>query len=294
MRSAKHTAPRQRVMDTTSESLTNLELPQYSSIKALFGRVLLKRARFEQPDCTLFRWLAREIHELQFLNEDCAVYIGEIGLEDALRKCHREVLGNVRLPFLQFNGSVADFWAEIAAIRVLRSKGYTRFRAIHGQQPDGSTSDYEAYRGDQPLYIEVKNMRPNKTVQHVFEREIQRLHENDPHHYAFQVVVDYPFDNLPTGDQERKIREFLKSIRGRKPEFHESLDLGEAVARITVREGGGTASMTRGISFESPEPLRKEWFLGKIRNKAEEAYVQMNNVSRPKVLVVNFDSQHCD
>ena len=48
--------------------------------------------------------------------------------------------------------------------------------------------------------------------------------------------------------------------------------------------------MIRNIGAESPEPLDKEKFLAKIRDKAIEASGQMKDPKRLKVLVINFDS----
>lgn len=277
-------------MSTVAEALNNLELPQYSSIRAIFGKALVKRSKQKEVRCALFNLLATRAHPLELLNEDCASYIAEIGLVDAQRKCNSDVLGNAGRPFVDFNGSCADFWAEMAAIRVLRDKGYSRFCAIHKELADGTTSDYEACHGDARAYIEVKNMRPNKTILDTFDKEIRRRYGMEPSKYAFNVAVDYPYDNRPTGEQEGRISGFLKSIRGRKPPFHETLDLVEAIAHVTVLEGRGTALMTRGVGPESPEPLNKAWFLSKIRAKAEVAFSQMKDVNRVKVLVINFDS----
>ncbi len=277
-------------MSTVAEALKNLELLQYSSIRAIFGKVLVKRSEQKELRCTLFNWLATRAHPLELLNGDCVIYIAEIGLPDAQRKCNSDVLGNVGRPFVDFNGSCADFWAEMAAIRVLRDSGYSQFRAIHKKLADGTTSDYEACRRDAPAYIEVKNMRPNKTIFDTFDKEIRRRYEMEPSKYAFNVAVDYPYDNRPTGEQEGRILGFLESIRGRKPPFHETLDLVEAIAHVNIREGRGTVLMTRGVGSESPEPLDKARFLSKIRDKAGEALSQMKDVNRMKVLVINFDS----
>jgi hypothetical protein len=200
-------------MRPSDKAIQNLSLPQYSGIKDVFGRVLEKRNKQRVPDCTLFNWLAIKAHPLELLNEDCLIYLRLIGLVDAQRKCESDLRGQVGGPAQEFNGACGDFWAEMAAIRVLASKGYDRFRAIHAEQPDGTTSDYEAYRAEVAAHVEVKNMRANKTVVDVFDREICRLHGSNPADYAFDIRVDYPFDNLPTGGQERIIRECVSSLR---------------------------------------------------------------------------------
>ncbi len=48
--------------------------------------------------------------------------------------------------------------------------------------------------------------------------------------------------------------------------------------------------MIRGIGPKSPEPLDKERFLAKIRDKAVEALGQMRDSQRLRVLVNNVDS----
>lgn len=277
-------------MGSIAEAMENLLLPQYSSIRDVFEKVFVERSKQAQPGCALLSLLADRGWPLEPLNEDCAIYVREIGMADASKKCHGDVLGKVGRPGDEFNGACGDFWAEMAAIRVLVSKGYERFRAIHKQLPDGSTNDYEAYLGDSPAYVEVKNMRANKTVTDFFDREIRGLYESEPAGFAFDIAVDFPYDDPPNGEHERRIRAFVKTLRGRKPPFREELDLVDAVARINVVAGAGRARMIRGMGSDSPEPLNKERFLGKIRDKAAEAFGQMKNDQRLKVLVVNFDS----
>ncbi|HWR35396.1 MAG TPA: hypothetical protein VN622_05945 [Clostridia bacterium] len=173
---------------------------------------------------------------------------------------------------------------------MLRDAGYSRLRAVHKQLPDGTTSDYEGYRGESAAYIEVKNIRANTTILDAFNHELRRRYEAEPEQFGFNVAVDYPYDNPPTAEQERRIVAFLESIRGLKPPFTKELDLVESVSRITVRDGEGTTMMTRGWSWESPEPINKDWFLSKVRSKAEDASSQMRDDARLKVLVINFDS----
>src|SRR5262249_27251922 len=79
-------------------------------------------------------------------------------------------------------------------------------------------------------------------------------------------------------------------LRGLKPPFTKQLDLIDHISRVTVSEGKGTTAMIRQFGPSSPEPLSKDWFLAKIRHKAEEAYGQMKNSSHLRVLVINFDS----
>lgn len=277
-------------MNVVTEAFKNLEMPEYSAIKAVFGKVLQKRSTHNESRCSLFNLLALRADPLRRLNEDCSIYIDEIGPEDAQRKCNADVLGNAKRPFVEFNGSCGDFWAEIAAIRVLSGAGYSQFRAIHRELPDGTTSDYEACRGGAAAYIEVKNIRPNKTVLDAFDKELRRLYDAEPTQFAFSVEVEFPYDTPPTPEQERRIVGFLESIRGLQPPLGRELDLVDSLAQITIRTGEGTVLMTRGVGPKSPEPIGKEWFLSKVRAKAEEAASQMRNVNRIKVLVINFDS----
>jgi hypothetical protein len=227
---------------------------------------------------------------LELLNEDCAIYAREIGLTDARKKCGNELLGQIEQPGLKFNGFCGDFWAEMAAIRVLCAEGYSRFHPIYKRQSDGTTSDYEAYLGERRAHVEVKNMRANETVLDLFDREIRRLQDSEPSEFGFAIEVRYPYDNAHTAEQERQIRAFVGALRGRTPPFEESLDLGDAVAKIRVVDGAGTAFMSRSIGTASPEPLDKKKFLARVHTKAVEASSQMKDPQRLKVLVINFDS----
>lgn len=278
------------IMSDVSLALQNLQLPAYNSIRVVFGKALERRSRQKEPNCTIFNWLALKAHPLELLNEDCAIYIDAIGVEDAQRKCNSDVLGKTSRPFVEFNGSCGDFWAEMAAIKILKRNGYSRFRPIHKQLSDGTTSDYEAHRGSETVLIEVKNVRPNSTMLDVFNKEIQQLYNRNPCQFGFSIAFEYPYDRRPTAEQEHRIVQFLESLCGVKPPVIKELDLVDAVSKVTVREGFGTAVMTRAIRPSSPEPLSMEWFSSKIRSKAEEAYSQMKNSSGHKVLVINFDS----
>jgi hypothetical protein len=276
------------VNETVKIALQNLDLPQYSGIKAVFGKVLLQRSRQTQPDCALFERLAQKARILEHLNEDCAIYVREIGEADAQKKCFTDVRSTLKRPAQEFDASCGDFWSEMAAIRVLHETGFTKFRAIHRPEDDGTTSDYEAFLGEDGAYVEVKNMRANDTILEFFHKGIRRLQEQEPDEYGFNLSINFPYDNPPSADQERAIKQYLQNLRGRRPPFTDELDLFEAVAHINVTAGEGTAHMFR--YMPGPEPLKKEWFLGKIRAKADEAFAQMKNEQRLKVLVINVDS----
>jgi hypothetical protein len=250
----------------------------------------LARSKQPIPGCSLFNLLTLRTDPLSLLNRDCATYIQEIGLADAQRKCADDVLGNVIRPVLEFNGACADFWAEMAAIRTLSQEGYSQLRAIHQKQLDGSTADYEAFLDKAPVHIEIKNLRPNKTVTDIFHEELRRLYCSDPEGYPFNLQVSFPYDEPPTGEQDRTIRKFVATMRGRIPPFRDCLLLGNTEAKINVIQGVGTAMGIRGIGPESPKPLNKERFLAKIADRAAKAASQMKDDKRLKVLVINFDS----
>src|ERR1700720_695095 len=230
--------------------MLNLSRPEYSALRTVFGKVLEARSKQPQADCSVLNLLAKKAHPLELLNEDCAIYVREVGLEDTAKKCNRELLGLVERPAREFNGGCGDFWAEMAAIRVLASKGYSRFRPIFTMESDGTTSDYEGYLETAPAHIEVKNMRANKTIVDLFAREIRALYASTPAEYSFNIGVDYPYDDAPSAAQERTIREYVSSLRGGSPPFKEQLDLGDATAWVNVVAGSGTASMIRGIGPE--------------------------------------------
>jgi hypothetical protein len=276
--------------ETVKQALANLELPEYAGIRTLFRVVLTKRSRSLEPRCTLFNWLAVKAYPLMQLDNDCDVFAKELGVAEAQRKCHADVLGNIDRPFLEFNGSCADFWSEMAAIRVLKENGYTNFKAIHKKRLDGTTSDYEAARGQDLAYIEVKNIRPTRTILDVFQRELRSLYEKDPQNYSYSLGFEYPYDNPPTAEQERRIKRFLADSAGRPLPFSATVDLGDVTTVVHVEEGFGNTFQTRSISFDSPEPVDKQKFLMKIRQKAEEAYVQMKEEKRLKALVINYDA----
>jgi hypothetical protein len=280
----------QTVPDQVREAMLNLSATEYSAIRDVFGTVLEKRSKHDKPDCALLNLLATRHHLLELLNEDCGIYVRELGLVDARRKCEKELLGQAVGRAREFNGAFGDFWSEIAAIRVLSDEGYHRFKPIFKEQSDKTTADYEAFRGADRAHIEVKNMRSTETILNVFDEELRRLHDSEPQGYSFNIEVRYPYDKRPTGEQERAIRAFLSNICGQKPPFERSLDLNDAVAQIKVIEGNGTVFMSRSLTLDSAESLDKEKFLAKVRDKADEALAQMRNSQCLRVLVINFDS----
>jgi hypothetical protein len=271
-------------------AMEHLALPEVSSIRDVFGEILAKRSTEKNPDCALFRLLRRKGWPLDILNEDCRLFVEAIGAQGARRKCHAELMGKVGRPANEFNGSTDDFWSEIAAVRTLVANGFRNIRAIHKKQPDGSTSDYEASYGPDAAHIEVKNVRSNKTVLHVFDEEIRKQAASDPTRFWFHLAIRYGYDNPPTAEQDRRIRDYVRSLRGRVPPFNDVLDLAEAKARISVTAGVGTSMMFSGFGPDSPEPIDKGRFLNKIRDKAGEALAQMKDQKNLKVVVINYNS----
>jgi hypothetical protein len=271
-------------------ALQNLCLPQHSEILNVFGRVLRARAKWREPSCAILDMLERKDRILELLNEDCAVYISQIGLVDARKKCEHDVLGQVKQPAKKFNGICGDFWSEMAAIRELAKNGFHKFRAIASGKAAQTACDYEAYFHSEPADIEVKNIRSSPTVLDIFDECIRENFRSEPSEYAFNIQVEYPYDSRATPQQVRAIRSYVASLRGRTPPFNDDLDLGEASARTHVIAGLGTTFLTRAIGLDSPEPLRKDKFLAKIHEKAVEALAQMKNKQRVRALVINVDS----
>jgi hypothetical protein len=287
----KHSDQQTRLVNTKiNHAMANLALPECSSIRDVFGRVLDKRSKQQNPECALFTILAMKQYPLQQLNEDCGIFVNAIGLADTQRKCRDALMGKATGPAGEFNGSTDDFWSEMAAVRTLINRGFDRIRAIHKQQLDGTTSDYEAYLGDTAAHIEVKNVRSNPTVLNVFDGEINKQFASEPAQYGFHLAIRYAYDNRPTAEQDRKIREYVKSLRGRVPPFQDALDLTEATAQISVTKGPGTSMMIRGLRPDSPESFSKERFLAKMREVAGNALSQMKDENRLRVAVINFNS----
>ncbi len=275
--------------ETTELALENLLLPEHSALRDIFGDVLTKRSTQRGSDCFIFRLLAHNhVHELGELNRDCSVYIRELGLEEAKRKCRRELKGMERRPMREFNARCGDFLAEMAAIRVLSNDGFYQFRSIAESQPE--TNDYRAYWRQVPAYVEVKNLHANETILDVFKREIGRAHQRQPSAYAFDLRIDYAFDYPPTGEQERIIRDFIPRIGGRKPPFRETLNLVNGLATIDVTVGAGTTFLCRGVGGDWPEAVNHEWVLRKVREKAEQGREQIPIGDHMKVFVINVDS----
>jgi hypothetical protein len=271
-------------------AILNLQSDRFRPVLGVFGKVIRQRIKYSDPRCALLGVLSQAGWPADPLIEDCSAYIAELGLQDAQRKCNADVLGNSRRPNWEFNGAFGDFWAEMSAIKILANEGFTAFQPLYTRQEDGTTSDYAAQHQQTPAYIEVKNIRSNKTVTDVFDGSIGLLHRSYPSQYAFRLQVDYSYDEPPTAEQERRIVGFVTSLRGRTPEFVECLDLIEGTASITVMAGDGSAFMCRGMGPDSPEPLNKERFIKRVRQKSEEALAQMRSDTRMKVLVINYDA----
>src|SRR3981081_2499430 len=128
-------------VDEAFENLLSLE---NRPIQDIFGEVLAKRTKQRESDCFIFRLLALgQIHELVELKRDCDIYLRELGLKEAQRKCRDEIMGAVRLPPREFNARCGDFWAEMAAVRVLADDHFHGFRPFARKEGE-RTSDYLA------------------------------------------------------------------------------------------------------------------------------------------------------
>jgi hypothetical protein len=84
------------VKSLVKEAMENLALPEFSSIRDVFGKVLAKRSTQNGPDCALFHLLARKGWPLEILNEDCRIYVEAVGVQEAQRKCHAELMGKAK------------------------------------------------------------------------------------------------------------------------------------------------------------------------------------------------------
>jgi len=266
-------------------------LTHYEAIRELFGDVLTKRRKQNDSDSFIVRLLDRnQMHDLVALNRDCAVYIRELGLAKAKQRCRNEVGGVFKRQAREFNMRRGDFWAEMAAIRVLLTKGFQKFELVGQNQQNGATNDYRAWLGDTPAYIEIKNLHPNETVFDVFIREIGRAYDNEPSNYSFHLTSDYASEYPPTGEQECLIKDFILTIKGRTPPFRERLSLIRGIATVDVSAGAGDAHLCRGVGGDCPEPVDEDWLLRKVRSKAEEARRQIPGGNHVKVLVLNVDT----
>jgi hypothetical protein len=126
------------VTRSADAALQNLSLPEYSAIRSVFEKVLRARGKRCEPGCAILDMLERRDRNLELLNDDCTIYVHEIGLTDSRKKCERDLLGQIKQPAKQFNGACGDFWSEMAAIRELAKKGFHTFCAI---DPENSVSN---------------------------------------------------------------------------------------------------------------------------------------------------------
>jgi len=275
---------------TVDQAFANLLSLENRPIQDIFGEVLAERNKQRESDCFIFRLLALgQINELAELKRDCDIYIRELGLKEAQRKCRDEIMGAVRLSPREFNARCGDFWAEMAAVRVLADEHFYRFRPF-ARKEGKRTSDYLANLESVPAYVEVKNLHANEIILDIFVREIRKAYSRQSSSYAFHLRVDHPYDHRPTGEQERIIRDFIQRIGGRQPPFREALNLVNFQATVDVTAGEGNAHLCRAVGGNYPEPVNEEWLLKKVRNKAEEALGQMPVDYHVRALVVNVDS----
>ncbi len=273
-------------------ALAALSRPENIPIRLIFGRALEARSR--EPvnhSCGLFGLLSRDGWPIDQFNGQCADYLKLVDPENAQRKCWSDLRGCIASPVRDFNGGCADFFAEINAVRVLSVEQYHSFFPITGRLQDGTTADYSAVNSQgEHVYVEVKNIRSNRTLADIFCETIQQFESEQPGMYPYRLCVDYPSDEPPTGEQVREIEEYVRSLKGRIPSANEQLHLGEFSVRIGVEKGEPYAFMTRGIGPDTIEPLNKARFIGKVRSKAEKAATQMCGTTHRKVLVINYDT----
>ncbi len=272
------------------QALANLNLPEHSGIRAVFGSIFEKRSTAPDPDWVWFSMLADRLAIADNINEVCSRYVSLVE-SDARQKCEADLLGPAAQSSAEtFQNCVGDFYAEIAAVTELSDLGFTNFRAVHASGVRRAY-DYKAEFDAQKLCIEVKHLRSPRTVLDMFVDEVRRLAATNASQYPFSLAIDYPNDNTVTAEQEKAIVECLTSLAGRKPPFMTPVTFSDGtVARLTARPGPCTAFGTRSIGPDDPDRFSVDGFLNKVREKAERAVKQMAGESCTKVLVLNINS----
>lgn len=275
------------------QALSNLNLPEYSGIRAVFGAIFEKRSTAAEPYWVWFNMLANHLPTANDINEVCSRYVSLVTEPDARRKCEADLLGPaLRSSPKTFLNCVGDFYAEIAAVTELASLGFSGFLAVHASGT-GKSHDYNAHFEGQRTCIEVKHLRSPRTVLDAFIDEIRRLAATNSTQYPFSLAIDYPMDNTVTAEQEKKIAQFLANLAGRKPPFTTALKFDDGtLARLTARTGPCTAFGTRAIRVGDSafERVSIEGFLNKVREKTERAVRQMASEECMKVLVLNINT----
>jgi hypothetical protein len=141
--------------DRLARALINLELPEYSGIRDVFGTVLQMRSTAKEPDCAWFNMLADRTHMTDRINLLCASYVDLVSAVDARKKAAADLLGvALRSPHGAFQNWLGDFYAEPAAVVALSRLGYYQVRAKHASSK-GKAYDYDAWFDGHPVCIEV-------------------------------------------------------------------------------------------------------------------------------------------
>jgi hypothetical protein len=281
--------------DRLERALANLELPEYSGIRDMFGTVLQMRSTAPEPDCAWFNMLADRTHMAERINKLCASYVDLVSADDARKKAEADLLGvAMQSPHGGFQNWLGDFYAEPAAVVALSRLGYHRFRAKLAPSKGRTRAkayDYDAWLDGLPVCIEVKNLRPPRTLVNVFFDEVRRLAASDAEHYPFNLVIRYAYDHNVTLDQEELVLSYLASLRGRTAPFADDVLFPDGTkAQVTARPGACVAMRLTSRGINDPYSFNVEALLNKIREKAQRAVGQMSTAVGLKVLVLNINT----
>jgi hypothetical protein len=277
--------------DRLEQALSNLSLPEWSGIRDVFGTVLQMRSTAMEADCAWFDMLADRLPILEQINSLCSSYAQLVSAVDARRKAESDLMGPaMKLPYSGFQNCLGDFYAEVAAVPELSKLGYHEFRAKHASSA-GKAYDYDARFEQRVVCIEVKHLRPPRTVVDVFFEEVRRLGTSDAEHYPFNLAIEYFYDNTVTPEQEDHILRYLAGLCGRAAPFTDDVLFPDGtVARVKARPGQCTAMRLTARGFDDPETFRVEGLLNKVKEKAERAQAQMSATDGLKVLVLNINT----
>lgn len=245
--------------------IATLALPEYGDLRALFGSTVEAKLQSSNPDSLLTRLLANNTrHLLARINQLCAAYIERIGDADKVRrKCEKDLLrGAGKRSFQEFNGSLGDFMAEMAAVTELAKTGVTDFEPILDAK--SKSVDYRARQRGNKVCIEVKNLRAPITVFDWCAEELRRLHIEFPGEFPFHLTVRCESDNTVTPTQKVAITDFLLRQRGRTPPFEQRVELEPGLRVVfTFRSGSGNTMQLRAIRLNGPDTLNFEGFFEK-------------------------------
>lgn len=277
--------------DRVEQAMANLQLPEFSGICDVFGTVLQQRSTAQAPDCAWFDMLAKRVPVLESINSACSSYARLVSVSDARKKAEADLMGPARRsPYLGFQNCLGDFYAELAAITELSKLGYHQFRARHASS-QGKAYDYDARLSEEQVCIEVKHLRPPRTLVDVFFDEVGRLAISEGEHYPFNLAIEYFYDNTVTAEQEERVLSFLASVRGRTAPFTDTITFADGtVAQVNARLGYCTAMRLGSRGVDDPETFNVDGLLNKVKEKAERACAQMSEADCRKVLVLNINT----